>query len=86
MPTFFDRFLLAFGGGADNHQQTPRAVFEPGIGVDGHRPKRNHTAWQTVALAPAGVFVYLASFRRAMIEVGYPFTPSPTSAHNSQTP
>ena len=29
-----DEFLLAFGGGADDHEQTLRVIFEPGLDVE----------------------------------------------------
>src|SRR5271170_6138497 len=34
-----DEFLLAFGGGADDHEQTLRVIFEPGLDVDAIGPE-----------------------------------------------
>lgn len=33
-----DQFLLALGGGADDHEQALRVIFEPGLDVDAINP------------------------------------------------
>src|SRR5277367_4682607 len=46
--------LPAFGGGADDHEQTLRIIFEPGLAID---PEVNIPLGGQVAIEPAGVFV-----------------------------
>ena len=52
-----DEFLLAFGGGADDHEQTLRVIFEPGLDVDAIDPEVNVSLARQIAIEPAGVFV-----------------------------
>src|SRR5271163_3864422 len=52
-----DEFLPAFGGGADDHEQTLRIIFEPGLDVDAIDPEVNIPLGGQVAIEPAGVFV-----------------------------
>jgi hypothetical protein len=52
-----DKFLLAFGGGADDHEQALRIIFEPGLHVDAIDPEVNISLARQIAIEPAGVFV-----------------------------
>src|SRR5208282_6507416 len=52
-----DKFLLAVGGGADDHEQTLCVVFEPGLDVDAVGPDIDIPLGGQVAFAPASVFV-----------------------------
>src|SRR3990170_4898346 len=52
-----NEFLLAFGGGADDHEQTLRVIFEPGLDVDALAPNVDIPLGGQVAVAPAGVLV-----------------------------
>src|SRR5204863_4367107 len=52
-----DEFLLAFGCGADDHEQTLRVIFEPGLDVDAIDPEVNVSLARQIAIEPAGVFV-----------------------------
>src|SRR5271167_3967213 len=58
-----DEFLLAFGGGADDHEQTLRVIFEPGLDVDAIGPEVDISLGRQVAIEPAGVFVYPGLFQ-----------------------
>jgi hypothetical protein len=46
-----------FGGGADDHEQTLRVIFEPGLDVDAIDPEVNVSLARQIAIEPAGVFV-----------------------------
>src|SRR5258708_4654632 len=50
-------FLLAFGWGADDDEQTLRIILEPGLDVDAINPEVNIPLGGQVATEPAGVFV-----------------------------
>ena len=52
-----NQFLLAFGGGADDHEQALRVIFEPGLDVDAIGPDVDIPFGGQVAIAPAGVLV-----------------------------
>ena len=52
-----NQFLLAFGGGADDHEQALRVIFEPGLDVDAVGPDVDIPFGGQVAIAPAGVLV-----------------------------
>ena len=52
-----NQFLLAFGGGADDHQQALRIIFEPSLDVDAIGPDVDISFGGQVAIEPAGVFV-----------------------------
>src|SRR5271155_4888791 len=52
-----DEFLLAFGCGTDDHEQTLRVIFEPSRRVDAIDPEVNISLGRQIAIEPAGVFV-----------------------------
>ena len=52
-----DKFLLAFGRGADDDQQALRGVLEPGLHVDAVDPEVDVALGREIALAPARVLV-----------------------------
>jgi hypothetical protein len=52
-----NQFLLAFGGGADDHEQTLRIIFEPSLDVDAIGPNVDISLGGQSAIEPAGVFV-----------------------------
>jgi len=68
-----NEFLLAFGGGADDHEQALRVILEPGLDVDAIGPRRRHTAWRTDRDHASGrVSSTQASFRRPMVDADSP--------------
>ena len=58
-----NQFLLAFGGGTDDHEQALRIIFEPGLDVDAIGPDVDISLGRQVAIAPAGVLVDLGLFQ-----------------------
>src|SRR5208283_6043978 len=53
-----NEFLLAFGSGANDHEQTLRVVLEPSLDVDAIDPEVNILLGGQIAIKPAGVFVH----------------------------
>jgi hypothetical protein len=82
-----NQFLLAFGGGTDDHEQALRIIFEPGLDVDAIGPDIDISLGREVAIAPAGVHVAStqASFRRAMAEADSPPASLPSRAANASS-
>ena len=78
-----NEFLLAFGGGADDYQQTLRVIFEPGLDVDAIGPDVDIALGGQVASEPAGVLVDPGRFRRAMLEADSPPASWPSNAANA---
>ena len=52
-----NQFLLAVGGGTNDHKQALRIVFEPGLDIDAIGPGVDIPFGGQVAIAPAGVLV-----------------------------
>ena len=52
-----NEFLLAFGSGANDHEQTLRVVLEPSLDVDAIDPEVNILLGGQIAIEPAGVFL-----------------------------
>ena len=52
-----DKFLFAFGRGADDHQQALRGFLEPGLHMDAVDPEVNVAFGREIALAPARMLV-----------------------------
>jgi hypothetical protein len=67
MPSATDEFL-AFGGGADDHEQTLRLIFAPGLHVNAIDRDVSIPLARQVAIEPAGVFVGRTIPRRIEIE------------------
>src|SRR3981189_3495293 len=52
-----DKFLFAFGRGADDHQQALRGFLEPGLHMDAVDPEVNVAFGREIALAPTRMLV-----------------------------
>src|SRR2546430_548633 len=52
-----DKFLFAFGRGADDHQQALRGFLEPGLHMDAVDPEVNVAFGREIALAPTHMLV-----------------------------
>jgi len=62
------RVPLAFGSGADNHEQTLRVVLEPGLDVDAIGPGVTYRLADRSRSRQQACSSIQASFRRAMVE------------------
>ena len=52
-----DKFLFAFGRGADDHQQALRGLLEPGLHMDAVDPEVNVAFGREITLAPTRMLV-----------------------------
>src|SRR4029077_18096409 len=52
-----DKFLFAFGRGADDHQQALRGLLEPGLHMDAVDPEVNVAVGREITLAPTRMLV-----------------------------
>src|SRR4030088_905033 len=75
-----DKFLFAFGRGADDHQQALRGLLEPGLHMDAVDPEVNVAVGREITLAPTRMLVRPGLLERPMVEAESPPASLPSSA------